>query len=89
MEVFNVLNTRLKKNIELSDKVYKSISNELTVLKDHFYHDEAFKVMKHYYPDRLPFADCLYIALMKKLEIEKIISFDKHFNNIEGIERIH
>jgi len=37
---------------------------------------------------RLPFFDNLYIVLMKDLGIKEIVSFDKHFNNIEGITRI-
>jgi len=89
VEVFNTLNVQLKENIELSSKIYNNIS-DFTIMEDHFYHDEAFKVMIEYYSDnRLPFADCLYIALMKKLGIKQIATFDKHFNNIDGIERIY
>lgn len=39
--------------------------------------------MTSYLPERLPFFDCLYIELMKQLEIKKIATFDKHFNNKE------
>ncbi|MDR2831241.1 MAG: PIN domain-containing protein [Methanobrevibacter sp.] len=31
---------------------------------------------------RLPLFDCVYIALMQKIEIKEIATFDKHFNDI-------
>jgi len=43
----------------------------------------------NYLPERLPFFDCLYIELMGQLGIEKIATFDTHFDNKEGIVRIH
>jgi len=45
--------------------------------------------MNEYYPNRLPFADCLFIVLMKDLGIKEIVSFDEHFDNKQGIIRIH
>jgi len=77
VEVFNILNTRLKENIELSKKVYKFILDKPIVLDDHFYHDKAFKLMSEFYNDskRVQFADCIYMTLMKQLEINKIARF--------------
>ena len=80
---------RFKSNIELSTKVCNFIFDRSIVINDCSYHKEAFNIMDYYYPNRIPFADCLYLALMYDLGIKKIVSFDKHFNNIEGIERIH
>jgi predicted nucleic acid-binding protein len=44
--------------------------------------------MISYYPQRLPLFDCLYIELMEQLEIKKIATFDKHFNN-KGLELLN
>ena len=89
VEVLNNLNMRFKSNIELSEKVCNSIFDKFIVIDDCSYHKKAFGIMSYYYPDRLPFADCLYLALMYDLGIRKIISFDSHFDNKEGITRIH
>ena len=88
VEVLNLLNTRLKVNMELTEKIYNFIINELIVLHDEKYYSRGFQHLKSYYPERLPFNDCVYIALMEDLGIKEIATFDKHFNNIEGILRI-
>jgi predicted nucleic acid-binding protein len=38
---------------------------------------------------RFPFFDYVYITLMEDLGIKEIATFDKHFNNIDGIVRIY
>jgi predicted nucleic acid-binding protein len=89
-EVSNVLNTRLKVNIELVNKVYNFMFDELIVVDDYNYHDEALEYMNLYYPkDRLPFNDCIYMALMEDLEIKEIVSFDEHFDLNKNIKRIY
>jgi len=87
-EVLNVLNLRLKQNIELSEKVYKFIANNTKILHDHNFHDKAMEYLKLYYPERLPFNDCVYMALMEDLGIMKILSFDNHFD-LKNIKRIY
>ena len=88
-EVLNVLNVRLKENIELTNKVYKFMFDELVVVDDHDYHNKAMDYMNFYYPERIPFFDCVYMALMEELGIKKIVSFDEHFDNKENIIKIH
>jgi len=89
-EVLNILNVRLKQNIELTEKVYNFIAHNIKVLYDNEYHDKAFQYLKLYYPDeRLPFNDCVYMVLMEELEIEKIASFDRHFDLNDKIIRVH
>lgn len=89
-EVLNTLNVRLKQNIELSEKAYKLIYNSSTVLYDTDYYDKGLEYMKLYYPnDRLPFNDCVYMALMEDLEIKEIATFDSHFDLNKNITRIH
>jgi predicted nucleic acid-binding protein len=41
------------------------------------------------YADRnLPFADAYHAALMESLDISQIVTFDRHFERIPGIERL-
>ena len=89
IEVLNILNVQLKENIELSNKVYAAMF-DFMIIEDHLYHDEALKLMNKFYSDnRLPFADCLYMALMESYGIEKIATFDKHFDLNKNINRIY
>lgn len=50
--------------------------------------EEAIKISKKY-NGSLGYADCTSIAIMKELQIHEIVSFDKHFDNKEGITRIY
>ena len=88
-EVSNVLNVRLKENIELTNKVYKFMLDKLVVVEDHTYYNRALKYMNLYYPERIPFFDCVYMVLMEELGIKKIVSFDEHFDNKENFKRIY
>jgi len=88
-EVINVLNVSLKQNIELTEKVYKFIANNITILYDHDYHAKAMDYMKLYYPKRLPLNDCVYMSLMEDLGITEILSFDNHFDLNKNIKRIY
>jgi predicted nucleic acid-binding protein len=36
----------------------------------------------------LPFADAYHAALMERLEIRQVVSFDKDFDRVPGLERI-
>jgi predicted nucleic acid-binding protein len=38
--------------------------------------------------ERLPLSDCIYMAVMEKLKITKIVSFDEHFDLNKNIQRI-
>jgi len=88
-EVLNVLNTNLKVNIELTNKVNNFMNNELIIFHDEEYYFEGFKYLERYYPKRLQFTDCVYMALMKDLGINEIASFDGHFDLNKNIKRIH
>jgi len=88
-EVLNVLNTRLKTNIELTEKVCKFMFDELIIANDMEYYIKAMKQLKLYYPERIPFFDCVYMTLMEEIGIKKIASFDKHFDLNKNIKRIY
>lgn len=46
------------------------------------------KVFELYVEKNLPFADAYHIALMEKLKINQIITYDREFDRVEGISRI-
>lgn len=45
------------------------------------------KVFELYVEKNLPFADAYHIALMEKLKINQVISFDREFDRVRGITR--
>ncbi|WP_225370209.1 PIN domain-containing protein [Methanobrevibacter arboriphilus] len=45
------------------------------------------KILK-YNDKNLSLFDCIYMAVIEELGIKKIATFDKHFNNKDGIEVI-
>ncbi|MDR3292432.1 MAG: type II toxin-antitoxin system VapC family toxin [Methanobrevibacter sp.] len=87
-EVITVLNMKLKQDKNELKEVYFNLIENFTILEDINLYDEAMEKVINY-TDRIPFFDCVYIAMMEKLRIKEIISFDKHFDNKKGITRIH
>jgi predicted nucleic acid-binding protein len=91
MEVMTVLNVKLKQKPQLLLKVYNELTKGYKIVNDTSFHENGFKIfMKELNENntRLPLFDCVYMALIKKLGITSIVSFDKHFDN-KGIIRIH
>jgi len=87
-ETIGILNVRLKQNKDKLYKVYNKLNRDFKVVLDNGFHDKAFeKIMES--DERLPFFDCIYLALMEELEIKEIASFDDHFDNIKGLKRIY
>jgi predicted nucleic acid-binding protein len=87
-ETINILHNKIKVDFQDIKKVYKELNNKYHVIEDNYYYDRTIqRILKD--KKRLPFFDNLYIVLMEDLGIKEIVSFDKHFNNIDSIERIH
>lgn len=84
-EVINVLNNKLKVDREVINYAYEFMNNELIIINDIPYFNNTMDIINRFYPKRMPFFDCLYIAIMKDLGINEIATFDKHFNNIDQI----
>ncbi|BBL62792.1 hypothetical protein MARBORIA2_11240 [Methanobrevibacter arboriphilus] len=88
LEVMTVLNIKLKVSKELLEKVYNRLnSGKFGIVEDINLYNNTMERMVNYLPKRLPFFDCLYIEIMKELGINKIVTFDEHFN-IEDIKII-
>ena len=91
MEVITVLNIKLKQNHKLISKVYKQLNKSYSILDDTVFYDKGFKLLEKELNEnnkRISLFDCVYMALIKELGIKNIVSFDKHFDNQEGITRI-
>ena len=92
MEVMTVLNVKLKQDLVLLSEVYEKLNKDYEVLIDNDFYDKGFKIFAKELDEsneRIPLFDCVYMALMRKLGIKDIATFDKHFDNKEGIVRIH
>lgn len=90
LEVMTVSNIKLKVSKEKLENIYNKLnSGAFEIIEDITLYDDTMKKQIGYHPERLPFFDCLYLEVMEQLGINKIASFDKHFDNKEGITRIH
>ena len=87
-ETVNILLTKLKVDKKIIKEVYENLNNNYTLVDDSYIFDKTIdKIMTS--KKRFPFFDYVYITLMEDLGINKIATFDKHFNNIEAVVRIH
>lgn len=87
-ETINVLYDKLRISKETINNIYEELKNNYTIIEDSYIYDKTLvKIMSS--KKRLTFFDLVFVTLMEDLGIEKIASFDKHFDNIEGIVRLH
>ena len=91
MEVITVMNIKLNLDLDLISEVYKELNIAYKILNDATFYNKGFNILKRGFnrnKERIPLFDSVYIALMRDLGIEKIATFDDHFDNIEGIVKI-
>lgn len=88
LEVMTVSNIKIKVSEEVLKTIFHELNNgEFGIIEDIPYINEGMDILLNYLPERIPLFDCIYMELMKQIGIEKILTFDKHFNN-KGIEVI-
>jgi predicted nucleic acid-binding protein len=85
-EVITVLNVKLKQNKKELKEVYFNLIENFIILEDTYLYDKALRILLNE-KNRIPFFDCVYMAMMEDLEIKEIASFDSHFDK-KGIIRI-
>ena len=84
-EVLNIISKRSKLDI---CSIYKIISNKVEIVYlDENDYLEAIKLCK-YYNNSINYSDCLILVTMKKLNINKIVSFDSGFKKVKGLDII-
>lgn len=86
-ETINLLNYKLKIDTAIIKDIYDELNSNYTVIEDHYFYHRALKYLINS-KKRIPFFDHIFISLMNEIGIAEIVSFDKHFDNIEGIKRI-
>ena len=87
-ETINILFTKLKIDKNRIKEIYENLNNDYTLVDDNYIFDKTVdKIMNS--DKRFPFFDYVYITLMEDLGIKEIATFDKHFENIDGVMRIH
>jgi predicted nucleic acid-binding protein len=85
-----VLNIKLKVEKEVLEKTYIRLNKgKFGIVEDINLYNDTMERMIKYLPERVSFFDCLYIEISKQLGIEEIVTFDKHFNNIDEIKVIN
>ncbi|MCC7561964.1 MAG: PIN domain-containing protein [Methanobrevibacter arboriphilus] len=71
-----------------ANMLYNNIKDNYTILTTNNLYDKA--MVNHLkYDGNLSLVDVLIIEKMKELKTEKIISFDKDFDKVDGIVRLH
>ena len=80
---------RITGNNFISDKVRKIYASEsFTLLRpDNEIEQQALELFDRYADQSISYTDCISFALMKKVHLKKVFSFDRHFT-IAGFELI-
>lgn len=97
----NVLNevltlTGRKINIDSAKEIYYNLIDSFEVLDEYDilnYNSENFKIFEKYIginsnKTKLSFTDSSIILTMKEFEIDSLVTFDKEFKRVEGINLI-
>jgi uncharacterized protein len=77
---------RLSKNIKKTEILCNGLKEDLIFYIDKDLFEETFKIFIKQKNTSLSFVDCSIIALMKSNNIKYLATFDKDFDNIEGIK---
>ena len=88
IETINLLGKKLNKNTNALFKTYESIKNNFEIIyEDEELTERAMQTLVKYKAKIV--ADAINMEVMKDLDIYEIFTFDEHFDNKEGIIRIH
>jgi predicted nucleic acid-binding protein len=50
--------------------------------------DDALVILERYHDNKIGFNDCVTYVAMKNVNIHEILSFDKHFDTLDDINRV-
>lgn len=81
----------MKSDVKTCKKVYNYLKDTCTIFNENSIPNINDKIIETYinFNGDLSFTDSTIIESMKELGIRKIISFDKDFSKVNGIERIY
>jgi predicted nucleic acid-binding protein len=83
-EIITLLNIRSKNHqlvFEFGNSILTSGSIDIIKINDEIF-EAAWDKFGRFKDKLLSFTDCTTLAIMEKLKIEKIMSFDRHFDGI-------
>ena len=83
-EIITLLNIRSKRHqlvFEFGNSILTSSSIDIIKVNDEIF-EAAWDKFGKFEDKLLSFTDCTTLAIMENLKIEKIMSFDKHFDGI-------
>lgn len=89
IETINLLTKKLNRNTNALSEIFNYIKNEFRIIYETEELTEKSMQTVIKYKAKLGLADAISIEVMKELKIYEIVSFDPHFDNKEGIIRIH
>ena len=70
------------------NEIYNNLPNFFQIIDDTSYYDLAMEEFIKY-DSTISFFDAMYVALMKKEDIQNIVSFDSDFDKVNEIIRFH
>ena len=80
-----------KKDLKTAIETYETIKDNCIVINEYNTSNFNEKVLNTYkkYNTKLSFTDSAIIEIMKENKIKQLASFDKYFDKVNDIERIH
>jgi predicted nucleic acid-binding protein len=87
-EIVTVIGNKVGLNLAVN--TYNAIKDNCSLINEHNienFNDKVLTIYKNY-NSKLSFTDCAILETMKKNNIKKIASFDKHFKNKKNIKII-
>lgn len=80
-----------KTSLDLAVNTYNAIKDNCNIINDYNKPNFNDNVMKIYKKNntKLSFTDCAIIETMNENNINNLVSFDKYFDRVLGIKRIH
>ena len=88
-ETMNLLTKKLNRNTKSIVKAYELIKNNFKIIYETKELTEKSMKTLVKYKAKIGLTDALTIEIMKELKIHEIFTFDDHFDNKEGILRVH
>ena len=88
-ETMNYLRARISHDIAVlfRENLKKSGFNEVITVTASI-EEGAFAIFKRYADKEFSFTDCTSFSIMRSLKLKTAFAFDKHFGQIEGLNRL-
>jgi predicted nucleic acid-binding protein len=82
------LNNKLKIDALRIEEIYNKLNKDYILIEDHYFYDDAINKTINCHK-RLTFFDFVFMSVMEDLGINRIATFDEHFDLNKNIKRIY